>query len=96
MEETILETNNFIVTDLGDIRYEGDTHFYTQYQVHVKNIDCLDIVYEFENEEVVLIFAMGQDVKTTEGKEFTDFTYKIAALIENDIKEVVRFMMKHL
>ena len=64
--------------------------------VHVKNIDCSDILFEFDRNDVISVGAWNQNNNTTEGKQLTDFTHRIAELIENDVIDVVKFMNRHL
>lgn len=64
--------------------------------VHVKNIDCLDILFQFDGNELVGLMAWEQDNETSEGKELTDFTNSIAELIENDVIDIVKFINKHI
>lgn len=96
MEQSIFESKNFIITNLGEIEYEETGDCCNQYMVHVKNIDCLDILFEFDDDKVGCLVAWHQNNKTPESKELTDFTYKIASLIENDVIDIFKFMRKHL
>ena len=97
MEQSIFESKNFIITNLGEIEYEEIGDCCNQYMVHVKNIDCLDILFEFNGDDNVdSLSPWYQNNKNDEGQEMTDFTFKIANLIENDVIDIVKFMRKHL
>lgn len=96
MENYILETKNYTIECLGEFINEYTEDCFNRYLVYVKGVDCLDITFEFDGEGVSCIMVWDQDNKTSEGRELTDFTYKIARLIENDVIDIVRFMNKHL
>lgn len=97
MQKNNFETKNFIITDLGEACYEGngETNCYNEYLVKVKNIDCLDIVFELD--DIGLIgYPTQQKNDTVEGKKLTDFTFEIIYLIQNDIADIINFMGKHM
>lgn len=96
MMQNEFETKNFIITDLGEIEYNETGDCCNEYMVHIKSLDCLDILFQFDGDKLVCLCAMDQNNRTIEGKELTDFTYKIAKLIENDVIDIVKFMNKHL
>ena len=96
METFIFETKNYAIESLGEVIYEETGYCCNQYIVHVKNIDCLDILFEFDEDKLGCLMACGQNNKTPEGQAITDFTYNIAKLIENDVIDIVKFMNKHL
>lgn len=96
MKENILKTKNFIITDLGEVGYGEPGDFLSQYMVRVKNIDCSDILFKFDGNDLVSVMAWEQNNYSIEGKQLTDFTHKIAKLIENDVIDVVKFLNRHL
>jgi hypothetical protein len=96
MTNNILETKNFIVEDLGEFEYEETGDCCNRYLVYVKNIDCLDILFEFDDEKLGCVMGWEQKNETPEGQKLTDFTINIVKLIENDVIDIVRFMNKHL
>lgn len=96
MTNYILETKNYTIVNLGEVIYEDTGYCCNRYLVYVKDIDCLDIMFEFEGDELGCVMAWEQDNEIPEGKELTDFTHKIAKLIENDVTDIVRFMNKHI
>lgn len=96
MENYILETKNYIVTNLGESIYEESEYCVNEYMVKVKNLDCSDILFEFEGNNLVGLMAWEQNNETPEGQKLTDFTHNIAKLIENDVIDIVKFMNRHL
>ena len=96
MENYIFETKNYTIGLLGEFEYEKTGYICERYVVEVKGIDCLFIIFEFVDDELVYKVAWDQDDETPEGQELTDFTHKIAELIENDLVEIVKFMNRYM
>jgi predicted esterase YcpF (UPF0227 family) len=96
MGNYILETKNYTIASLGEVVYEESEYCCNQYLVYVKDIDCLDILFEFEGNELVCLMLWNQENETLDGQTLMDFTSNIAKLIENDVIDIVKFMNKHL
>lgn len=94
METSIFETKNYAIAPLGEFVYKETGYSCERYVVEAKGIDCLFIIFEFEDDE--LVYTMPWDPHNEALEELIDFTYKIAGLIENDVIDIVKFMNKHL
>lgn len=96
METCIFETKNYAIGILGEFEYAETGYSCERYVVEVKDIDCLNIIFEFVGDELVCMGAWDQDNTTQDGQTLTDFTHRIANLIENYVIDIIKFMKKHL
>ncbi len=96
METCIFETKNYAIGILGEYECAETGNVCERYIVEVKGIDCLFIMFEFVGDELICRCAWDQDNMTQDGQALTDFTHRIANLIENDVIDIVKFMKKHL